>query len=185
VRGTLRHGGSEAILCGWCHARPHFVASKAKMGDIETRWEAAVRLSQAFGDELLRFATVLVGPNDAPDLVAEAVLRSSVTLSADASERAYLFRAVRNGALDLRRNRWRRWQRDLAAMGPVSSAEPDVHADVRRAVSELSVQQRSVIFFVYWQDLTERQTAAVLGVTIGTVRRHLTRARAHLRKALK
>ena len=56
--------------------------------------------------------------------------------------------------------------------------------DVRRAISSLSLAQRTVIYFVYWEDLSERDIAALLDVSPGTVRRHLTRARAHLRKAL-
>jgi len=52
-------------------------------------------------------------------------------------------------------------------------------------VSALSLAQRSVIYFVYWEDRTETQTAELLGVSPGTVRRHLFRARTHLRKALK
>lgn len=75
--------------------------------------------------------------------------------------------------------------RDLAAVGPASTDGPDTFIDVRRAVSSLSLAQRTVIYFVYWEDLTEREIATLLQVAPGTVRRHLVRARIHLRKALK
>jgi len=56
---------------------------------------------------------------------------------------------------------------------------------VRRAVAELSLSQRSVVYFAYWEDRTEREIADTLGLSLGTVHRHLTRARTHLRKALR
>jgi RNA polymerase sigma factor (sigma-70 family) len=143
-------------------------------------------LWRTHADELLRFATVLVGPNDAPDIVTDCFLRSSAALLSGQVDnpRAYLFRAVSNRTHDLRRSRERRWARDLAAIGPASTAAYDSFIDVRRAVADLSVQQRAVVYFAYWEDLTERDIADVLQISPGTVRRHLTRARHHLRKGL-
>ena len=100
------------------------------------------------------------------------------------NRRAYLFRSISNRAFDLRRSRERRWARDLAAVGPDSNNDPDPLIDVRRAVASLSLSQRSVVYFVYWEDLPERAIADLLGLSIGTVRRHLHRAQTHLRKAL-
>ena len=136
--------------------------------------------------DLMRFATVLVGPGDAHDIAVEAFLRASTIATGDtvANPRAYLMRAVANHANDLRRSRERRWRRDLNAVGPSSTASPDTFLDVRRAVGSLSLAQRTVVYFVYWEDLSERDIAALLQVAPGTVRRHLVRARIHLRKAL-
>ncbi|WP_162941994.1 RNA polymerase sigma factor [Desertimonas flava] len=55
---------------------------------------------------------------------------------------------------------------------------------MQRAVAELSVAQRAVVYLAYWSDLSERDIAAELGVSLGTVHRQLVRARIHLRKAL-
>lgn len=139
------------------------------------------------GSELVRFATMLVGPTEGPDIAVDAFLRASGPASDPAivDPRAYLFRAVLNRARDLRRANERRWRRDLAAVGPASADAPDTFIDVRVAVSSLSLAQRSVIYFIYWHDHTETQTAELLGVSSGTVRRHLVRARDHLRKALR
>lgn len=144
------------------------------------------RLWRQHAAELMRFATVLVGPSDAHDVVVDAFLRGVQAVGAGAvdNERAYLFRAVANRALDLRRSRDRQWRRDLASVGPAAEAEPDSFVDVRRAVASLSVRQRAVVYFVYWDDRTEQETAELLGVSPGTVRRHLVRARTHLRKGL-
>ena len=147
----------------------------------------ADQLWRAHAADLMRFATVLVGPVDAHDITVEAFLRAAPRVDGETatSSRAYLMRAVANHANDLRRSRERRWRRDLAAVGPASTVGPDTFLDVRRAVSSLSLAQRTVIYFVYWEDLTEREIATLLQVTPGTVRRHLVRARINLRKALK
>lgn len=136
---------------------------------------------------LLRFATVLVGPGDAHDVVVEAFVRAARSLPevADGAHHSYLVRAVVSHAHDLRRARRRRWQRDLAAITPHHSTDDHLDLDVIRAVSRLSLSQRSVIYLVYWEDRTEREAAEILGVTPGTVRRHLVRARLNLRKALR
>jgi RNA polymerase sigma-70 factor (ECF subfamily) len=148
---------------------------------------AAELLWRQHADELLRFATVLVGPTDANDIVVEAFLRCVPSLATPGidNQRAYLFRAVNNRALDLRRSRHRRWARDIAAILPTAHTTPDPLVDVRRAVATLSVAQRAVVYLVYWEDLTERSAAETLQVSPGTVRRHLTRARTHLRKELR
>lgn len=148
--------------------------------------EVTQRLWRAHAIELVRFAGVLVGPHDAEDVVMDAVLRSA--RHADgidvANRRAYLYRAVANEASNLHRARRRRWERDLSAVGPSVAHGPDPQVDVRRAVATLSIGQRAVVFLVYWGDMTERDAAQLLGLSPGTVRRHLVRARAHLRKAL-
>ena len=135
---------------------------------------------------MMRFATVLVGSTDAHDIAVEAFLRSAPAVISGRADnpRAYLMRAVANRAHDLRRGRERQWVRDLAAVQPASSPAHEPNVDVRRAVAELSLAQRAVIYFVYWEDLRERDVAAVLGISLGSVHRHLVRARAHLRKAL-
>jgi len=136
--------------------------------------------------QMMRFATVLVGPSDAHDVTVEAFLRSaaSVVDGRVDNPRSYLMRAVANRAHDLRRGRERQWVRDLAAVQPSALTESDPNLEVRQAVANLSLAQRSVIYFIYWEDLREHDVAEVLGISPGSVRRHLVRARAHLRKAL-
>lgn len=170
-----------------CRATVSAVTSSHQMVDTardiacsqDTLWrEHSVRL--------VRFATFLVGPADANDVVVEAFLRAAPRIVAGGVERpdSYLIRAVTNHANDLRRSRSRRWRRDLHAVGPAQTTLTDDFADVRGAVARLSVAQRTVVYLVYWEDRTERDIAALLGVAPGTVRQHLLRARAHLRKAL-
>ncbi len=144
------------------------------------------RLWREHASRLVGFATFLVGPNDASDIVVEAFLRAVPKMAAGevADPLPYLFRAVTNQAHDLRRGRARRWRRDLQAVGPSHMPEPADFGDVRRAVADLSVAQRTVVYFVYWEDRTERDIADLLDVSPSTVRQHLLRARRHLREAL-
>lgn len=147
--------------------------------DLDALW-------RAHGPTALRYATVLVGPNDAHDITADAFLRISRTTGWSGIDRpqAYLIRAVTNHARDLHRRRERRWRRDIAAVtaSTTTTAEPSI--DVLRQIAKLSVQQRAVIFLAYWDDMTEPAIASLLGVSTGTVHRTLVRARAQLRKVL-
>lgn len=140
--------------------------------------------------DLTRYATLLVGPNDAHDIVSIAFHR--VTRQLDGGQsirnvRAYLMRSVTNTATDQHRSQRRRQERDLrAATGsPASTFEATgADLDIRRAVAELSVQQRAVVYFTYWEDLDSREVARLLDIAPATVRRHLSRARFQLRKEL-
>lgn len=143
-------------------------------------------LWRAHGGDLLRFATLLVGPNDADDIAVEAFLGAcrSATEPHVLDSRSYLLGAVANHAASFRRSRERRWHRDLAAVGPVSTATNDEFAHVRHAVARLTVSQRCVVYFAFWEDLPERAIAQLLGLSPGTVHRNLFRAKVILRKAL-
>ena len=136
--------------------------------------------------ELVRFGAVLVGPNDAQDIVSAAFVKVSRHVGGGHIDqpRAYLFRAVTNEALDLRRRNANRWRRDLLTVASATAPTVESHLDVRRAVAALSVRQRSIVYLAYWEDMTERQIAQTLQLSPGAVQRHLGRARIHLRKAL-
>lgn len=72
--------------------------------------DADAELFDKHAGELTRFATGIVGPSDAPDVVSGAFLRSLVSRGwpAVTNHRAYLFRAVLNEALAMRRTAARR-----------------------------------------------------------------------------
>jgi RNA polymerase sigma factor (sigma-70 family) len=144
----------------------------------------AHELWRAHAEELVRYATLLVGPADAADVVSIAYLKAADKLAAVEDTRSYLFRAVTNTAIDQARSTRRRQVRDLLAVLPAATSDPTSDPDVRRAVASLSVQQRAVVYFTFWHDLTSDEVADVLGIAPTTVRRHLARARVHLRKAL-
>lgn len=139
----------------------------------------------AHAGDMLRYATLLVGPSDADDLVAGAFERATRVERLIVDQRAYLFRTLANLAIDQSRSRKRRQARELrVAVSEPTVVAPEPRADVRRAVAGLSVRQRAVVYFTYWEDLDSNQIAALLEISPSSVRRHLARAGAHLRKAL-
>jgi RNA polymerase sigma factor (sigma-70 family) len=61
---------------------------------------------------------------------------------------------------------------------------PEFRPDVQQAVERLSVRQWAVVYLTYWEDMTNQMAADHLGISAGSVRRHLARAKTHLRREL-
>jgi RNA polymerase sigma-70 factor (ECF subfamily) len=145
-----------------------------------------VALYRRHAAELTRYATALVGPADAPDVVTDGVLAAfrSPTWPTVSNPRAYLYRAVFSAAMSAKRSDVRRLRREAAvATGDVVAAH-ESSADAQRALQQLSPQQRAVVYLTYWDDLTPTQIAELLDVSEGTVRKQLARAREQLRRIL-
>lgn len=135
---------------------------------------------------LRALAAVLAGPSAADDVVSATFLRAIASRGWAAVEDPgpYLTRmVVREVQLTYRAN-LRREARER------KSAQTDRHEDVHSvpellsALSHLSIQQRTVIFLTYWVDLTPSAIADELGITEGSVRKHLARGRESLRRRL-
>ncbi len=148
---------------------------------------------EAWADDLVRFATVLVGPSDAADVVADAfasLLRDGDRWSTIERPRPYLFGVVANQARMRHRAVGRRRRReayvDAVTVRPPAGSPADevAAADALRLLAGLSPQQRAVTYLAYWEDWPIDEIAGRLGVSDGTVRRQLARARAALREEL-
>lgn len=143
-----------------------------------------------FGDRLIRFATTIVGPADAEDVMIDGVLSAmgSRQWSSVDDRAGYLYRCVLNaGRMHLRAAGRRRTREDRAWLlqRPSPIGTPELAPEVREAVAGLSARQRAVIFLRYWEDLDERQIAARLGIGVGSVRRHLHRAQQNVEGRLR
>ena len=141
--------------------------------------EEAYRL---YARELTEYATSLVGPFDAADVVTDACLKAFASKGWPGvlNRRAYLYRTVLTVANDHHRSTLSRRLREMKVAERPSVMPVEVDLDVLRAVERLSVQQRSVVYLTYWADLTPVDVAAQMGVSTGTVKRHLARARKRL-----
>lgn len=140
----------------------------------------------AYATELTRFAASMVGRDDAADAVSTAMVASlsSPGWLTVLNQRAYLYRAVYNQCLRVsRRERQRPLREQAAGRRPVLEL-PNLRPDVAVAVRELSPQQRAVVVLTYWHDLPVGDVASWLGVSDGSVRKQLARARARLREVL-
>jgi RNA polymerase sigma factor (sigma-70 family) len=138
--------------------------------------------------DLIRFATGLVGPHDAADVVSAAVLKVMWSPGWEAVEhpRSYLMRSVMNEAMSHHRATMRRRAREIRAARrqPVFEETPSVDPEVLEAVGRLSLRQRAVVVLRYWGDHTPGTIAEILGISEGSVQRHLARARKRLRRWL-
>jgi RNA polymerase sigma-70 factor (ECF subfamily) len=141
--------------------------------------EEAFRL---YARELTEYATTLVGPFDAADVVTDACMRAFAAKgwAAVVNRRAYLYRTVFSVANDHHRSTLSRRLREMKAAERQTVMPVEVDLDVLRAVERLSVQQRSVVYLTYWADLSPEDVATQMGVSPGTVKRHLARARKRL-----
>jgi RNA polymerase sigma-70 factor (sigma-E family) len=130
-------------------------------------------------------AVVLLGcpVSDAEDVVQTALLkchRSWRRVQRAEHAEAYVFRVVVNTYRDARS---RRWTGEVPTDDlPEASAEIDTVTglEVRRALATLSHGQREVLVLRYFADLSEAETARVLGVAPGTVKSRASRAIASL-----
>jgi RNA polymerase sigma-70 factor (ECF subfamily) len=141
-----------------------------------------------YADELTRFATGLVGPDNAADAVSAAVIGvfTSAKWPSVSNHRAYLYRAVLNecrmqGRRTATRRRYEQRTRAADDADPADAPTPEVLT----AVLALSDRQRAVVYLTYWEDLDPSRISELLGISDGAVRRHLARARRHLRKTLR
>jgi RNA polymerase sigma-70 factor, ECF subfamily len=66
-----------------------------------------------------------------------------------------------------------------------AAADPDARLDVRDAIGRLPARQQHAVALHYLLDLSVDDTAAAMGVTSGTVKVHLARARAALGGSLR
>src|SRR5262249_10671726 len=89
-------------------------------------------------------------------------------------------------------SRWRR--RRVSEVLPGELPEPGYRTDavadsvqrlaIRRALMNVTAQQRAVVVLRYFEDRTETETANLLGLKVGTVKSHASRALASLRVLL-
>jgi RNA polymerase sigma-70 factor (sigma-E family) len=144
----------------------------------------------ARGPALWRSAWLLTGDHQrAEDLVQTALgkawphwQRVSETGSFEAYVRKVLFTTY---------VAWwrRRWNTETPTATPPEITEGDdadavaLRGDVATALAGLSKGQRAVIVLRYFEDLTEAQTAEVLGCSRGTVKSQASRALAALRSS--
>ena len=109
--------------------------------------------------------------------------------------RTWLLAIARNAAIDWRRTRGKRAQRevDLAAAADLpaaASVEGQVIAGLRaeriqQAVRTLPVEQRDVLALAFWGGLTQTEIARRTGTPLGTVKSRVRLGMEKLRQQLK
>ncbi|WP_374192819.1 SigE family RNA polymerase sigma factor [Streptomyces sp. MBT62] len=142
---------------------------------------------------LLRTARSLTAnASDAEDLLQTALTKTYVAWERIEDHRA-LDGYVRRALLNTRTSQWRKRKVDEFACeelpepetggGAEDPAEQQaLHDAMWRAIAKLPDRQRAMVVLRYYEDLSEVQTAEVLGVSVGTVKSAVSRALGKLRE---
>jgi RNA polymerase sigma-70 factor (sigma-E family) len=157
--------------------------------DRRGRADQIVALFELHGEELLRLAYLLTSDRElAEDLVQEAFVRawrSWGQLRREASAPAWLRVTLLNLTRSSLRRRLREWRTHVGGHDHgVPDVDPTLRIDLDRAVAALPLQRRACIVLRYYADLSERDTAAALGISVGTVKSQTYKALRQLERAL-
>jgi RNA polymerase sigma-70 factor (sigma-E family) len=160
--------------------------------------ESFEQFVEGSSSRLLTLAMLLTGHKraDAEDLlqtVLERAYRRWRQICRAGDPAPYVRRMLVNAAVDRGRLLRRRPEQSLAiqdsagAPGPAQTAASDQAAAIAdkdllwRALAQLPVGQRAVLVLRYYEDLSEAQTAAVLGCSVGSVKTQASRALSKMR----
>lgn len=121
------------------------------------------------------------------------IMEGKAVYSGNAVLKTWLFAVIRNTAVDFYRRKKRKW----TWLSVEAIQEPYEHNNIEQkidreqqaqfllaALDQLSDRQREVLHLVFYQDLSLGQAAAIMEVSIGSVRTHYERGKARLRKLL-
>ncbi|MCX4763338.1 SigE family RNA polymerase sigma factor [Streptomyces sp. NBC_01275] len=142
---------------------------------------------------LLRTARSLTAnPSDAEDLLQTALAKTYVAWERIEDHRA-LDGYVRRALVNTRTSQWRKRKVDEYVCDELPEPDPTLcgddpaeqqalHDAMWRAIMKLPARQRAMVVLRYYEDLSEVQTAEVLGVSVGTVKSAVSRALGKLRE---
>jgi RNA polymerase sigma-70 factor (sigma-E family) len=142
---------------------------------------------------LFTMALLLTGRQraDAEDLlqgVLERAYRRWRRICRNGDPEPYVRQMLVHASVDRWRQRRRRYEQlRAAAVEPASGDQASEIADrdlLLRALGTLPAGQRAVLVLRYFCDLTEAQTAATLGCSLGSVKKQAARALAGMRASL-
>ncbi|WP_436501967.1 RNA polymerase sigma factor [Actinokineospora sp. HUAS TT18] len=158
---------------------------------------ALEEIHDTFGGRMFGVAYRILGDRDlAADAVQQALLqawRASGTFDVERPLEPWLFSVTRRAAIDVyRRQRGRENVVSIDSLASDSLPSVEGHSperawmawQVRAAVERLSVSDRAIIKSIYFDDLTQREAAELLGIPIGTVKSRLFRAQRKLTEVL-
>jgi RNA polymerase sigma-70 factor (sigma-E family) len=137
------------------------------------------------GAALLHAARLLTGDHHrGEDLVQTVLTRVYLKWDRVDAPLAYARKALVTAHIDSTRRRW--WgekpTETLPEVAGVDGADSAAERDeLRRLLAGLNPKERAVIVLRYYCDLSEQDTAATLGVPVGTVKSTCSRALARLR----
>jgi RNA polymerase sigma-70 factor (sigma-E family) len=160
---------------------------------LRARKRATAQLRELYvevGPEAGRLAYLLVGDtNAAQDIAQEAFVRVGPRLRwLRDPEKARFY--LRTTVINLCRAHWRRRERERSQQAvdqrglvqPDHGPRVDQRDEIVAALLKLPLRQRSALVLRFYEDLTEHQTAEILGCPVGTVKSSVSRALQTLRE---
>ncbi|MEP7021151.1 MAG: SigE family RNA polymerase sigma factor [Pseudonocardiales bacterium] len=151
------------------------------------RDEAGFRMFvETNGATLLHAARLLTGDHHrGEDLVQGALTKVYLKWDRIDAPLAYARKALVTGHIDSTRRKW--WGERPTEILPDEPgradglAASDERDELRRLLGELNPKERAVVVLRYYCDQSEQETAAALGMPVGTVKSTCARALARLR----
>ena len=166
-----------------------FISQGAALSEQNLRPANPEAMFLAHYARLVRALTVIGGDREAADdAVQEAFIQACLSwdrISNYDDPVAWVRRVALNRLSNQRRSLFRRFGAlaRSAEPDPVAGPSPD-GLDLAAALQRLPEQQRTAVALHYVEGLKVREVAVAMGITEGTVNRHLHRARETLRPAL-
>jgi len=160
-------------------------------GDVPTEAAREVEFAEwmaARQHALVRTAYLLTGSQHAAEDLVQTTLTKLYLAWDRIRDRQHVDAYARRALVNEHRSTWRRASRRLEVLSeapPESGHQPAQYDGEREAVwlfvQGLPPRQRAVIVLRYYEDLSEAETADLLGISTGTVKSQASRALASLR----
>jgi RNA polymerase sigma-70 factor (sigma-E family) len=138
---------------------------------------------------LMRTAYLLTGGQQSAEDLLQATLTKLYLAWDRIADRQHVDAYARRALVNEHRSTWRRASRRLEVLSdapPETGHQPAEYDGEREAVwrfvQSLPPRQRAVIVLRYYEDLSEAETADLLGISTGTVKSQASRALASLRE---
>lgn len=123
------------------------------------------------------------------------ILDGKAHYAGEAAFKTWLFAVIRKTALnECRKSVMRRLILSAGADRLPRDSQPEdlvraverseTQAHFRQALTRLPARQRETLHLVFYEELTLQETAEVLGISLGAVRKHYERAKTRLRELL-
>jgi len=152
--------------------------------------ERLVRLVDAYQQDLLRISYIYLRDAAlAEDAVQETFLKAYLKMASfrgESSEKTWLMRIAINTCKDMRKNAWFRFldRRVTPEEMPERPADAPGDGELMADILRLPRKWKEVILLYYFENMSEHEIAASLGVGVSTVSTRLSKARKRLRVAL-
>ncbi len=124
------------------------------------------------------------------------ILEGKARYRGESNLKTWLFAVIRKTAITEYRKRLLRALRSMAMVNPTRerdsfAAEPaaafersEAQKQFQTALERLPARQREVLHLVFYENLSVREAAMVMRVSIGSARQHYERGKKHLRESL-